>query len=548
MLKSIFKLKERVNNFNNNINLKKEIAYRRIIELGLELVDENGRCPLCEKPWDSKELAQFLKSRLLDSNKAQEEVESIKTDARNLKASVQKYRDYFTNLEFNYGHLKLETFKNEINKITDNYNDFIKKLEYPLENQISDDESVTALLISNYIEDLIVRIKDEVNSLKDEVSQEFEAWDILTKLEVHLGQYESYISEFIRAEKVFNLSRLILEHFENARNSILNDMFEKINSNFVNFYKELHGEDEKDFKSSLIPDEAKVVFEVDFYNKGMFHPGAVHSEGHQDSMGICLFLSINRFLAENRLNIIVLDDVVMSVDANHRRNFCKLIKSFPNTQFIITTHDRVWAKQLRSEGIVKSENMIEFKWWSIETGPTIGTNVNLWREIENDLNNNDVPLASWKLRRNGECFLNDVCDMFKAKIVFKGDGNWDFGDYLKASIEQYKKIISCAKSSASSWNDRDKLEEIKEIDKKFTDAVERTQYNQWAINTSIHFNHWADLQPNDFKPVVNAFNELFDLFICKNCGYIPQLILADMKWEIITCPCKKFLWNLKEKQ
>jgi hypothetical protein len=244
----------------------------------------------------------------------------------------------------------------------------------------------------------------------------------------------------------------------------------------------------------------------------------------------------------------VLDDVVMSVDANHRRNFCKLIKSFPNTQFIITTHDRVWAKQLRSEGIVKSENMIEFKWWSIETGPTIGTNVNLWREIENDLNNNDVPLASWKLRRNGECFLNDVCDMFKAKIVFKGDGNWDFGDYLKASIEQYKKIISCAKSSASSWNDRDKLEEIKEIDKKFTDAVERTQYNQWAINTSIHFNHWADLQPNDFKPVVNAFNELFDLFICKNCGYIPQLILADMKWEIITCPCKKFLWNLKEKQ
>ena len=44
----------------------------------------------------------------------------------------------------------------------------------------------------------------------------------------------------------------------------------------------------------------------------------------------------------NRFTIALLDDVVMSVDAGHRYRFCKLLKThFPDTQFVITTHDRL---------------------------------------------------------------------------------------------------------------------------------------------------------------------------------------------------------------
>ena len=54
-----------------------------------------------------------------------------------------------------------------------------------------------------------------------------------------------------------------------------------------------------------------------------------------------------------QVQITVLDDVVTSVDTNHRRQFCKLLKdAFPDVQFIITTHDEVWARQMQSSGLV----------------------------------------------------------------------------------------------------------------------------------------------------------------------------------------------------
>jgi len=548
ILKKIFNIKEKITEIKKNIDIKKEIAYRNLIELGLNLIDDKDSCPLCEKYWDSQELIKFLNKRLLDSEERKKQLDNIELDAKNLIILTQKFRDSYSNLESNYKSLKLGTYDNEISAMINEFKNFIEILSEPIENQIDEKIGIINLISSNDCEDLIEKIKNEIIDIKYEVSPELSSWDILTKLQVYLDQYKSYIKKFEKAEKVFIQSKLSLSYFENARDNILDDMFDKINSNFVNFYKELHGEDEKDFKSSLVPDEAKLVFDVDFYKRGMFHPGAVHSEGHQDSMGVCLFLSLHTFLAEDKLGIIVLDDVVMSIDAKHRRNFCELLlKNFPRTQFIITTHDRVWAKQLRTEGVVKNKNMIEFKWWSIETGPSTGTGDDFWHEVEVDLNNDYVSIAAGKLRRNGECFLSDVCDLFKAKVVFKSDGNWEFGDYLKASITQYKSLIKCAKVAANSWGFKEKLEELKELDKKFTEIIEKFKYEQWAINLNIHYNEWSDFQSNDFKPVVNAFHELFDLFICKECGNIPQLFLSNMRWEIIKCPCGSFSWNLKEK-
>ena len=54
--------------------------------------------------------------------------------------------------------------------------------------------------------------------------------------------------------------------------------------------------------------------EVGFYGRGTFPPHAFHSEGHQDSMGLCLYLALAERLTEGLIDLIILDDVVMSVD------------------------------------------------------------------------------------------------------------------------------------------------------------------------------------------------------------------------------------------
>ena len=44
--------------------------------------------------------------------------------------------------------------------------------------------------------------------------------------------------------------------------------------------------------SALTPSEGKLDFDVNFYERGLFPPAAFHSEGHQDSMGVCLYLAL----------------------------------------------------------------------------------------------------------------------------------------------------------------------------------------------------------------------------------------------------------------
>jgi hypothetical protein len=51
----------------------------------------------------------------------------------------------------------------------------------------------------------------------------------------------------------------------------------------------INEDDEVKFTAKLTPSEGKLDFDVNFYERGLFPPGAYHSEGHQDGMGVCLW-------------------------------------------------------------------------------------------------------------------------------------------------------------------------------------------------------------------------------------------------------------------
>src|SRR4029077_13693791 len=126
----------------------------------------------------------------------------------------------------------------------------------------------------------------------------------------------------------------------------LNALYEEVQQDFSTFYRALNGPDESKFTAKLTPATGSLGFDVNFYGRGLYPPAAYHSEGHQDGMGVCLYLALMKRLFGARFQFSLLGDVVMSVDSGHRYQFCKLLKvQFPDTQFIITTHDRVWAAQ-----------------------------------------------------------------------------------------------------------------------------------------------------------------------------------------------------------
>jgi hypothetical protein len=90
-----------------------------------------------------------------------------------------------------------------------------------------------------------------------------------------------------------------------------------------------------------------------------------------------------------------LKPVVMSVDAGHRYQFCKFLKAhFPDTQFVITTHDRLWAEQMNAAGLVTGKTSISFHSWTIDTGPLVESNVEIWQEIATALGKGKVEAAA----------------------------------------------------------------------------------------------------------------------------------------------------------
>ena len=110
-----------------------------------------------------------------------------------------------------------------------------------------------------------------------------------------------------------------------SRDEILGDLYNGIRDRFVELYRDLHQEDEGNFEATLQLSEASLDFEVDFHGRGTHPPHALHSEGHQDSMGVCLFLALSEKLTHGEISLIVLDDVVMSVDKSHRRKLCGVL-------------------------------------------------------------------------------------------------------------------------------------------------------------------------------------------------------------------------------
>ena len=72
-------------------------------------------------------------------------------------------------------------------------------------------------------------------------------------------------------------------------------------------------------------------------------PQAYYSESHLDTLGICVFLALSKhFVTED--TIIILDDVLTSVDGPHLELFMNLLHAeAPKfNQLIVTTHYRPW--------------------------------------------------------------------------------------------------------------------------------------------------------------------------------------------------------------
>jgi hypothetical protein len=263
-------------------------------------------------------------------------------------------------------------------------------------------------------------------------------------------------------------------------------------------------------------------------------------------MGLCLFLALMDKLADKKVGFSILDDVVMSVDSDHRRPVCDLLaEKFSKKQFFITTHDKAWARQLLKTGVVKKENLLSFRGWTVELGPR-WRQEDLWTDISKAIEDDNIPAAAAGLRRELEEMFDEICVSLVAPVPYSGEAKHDRGELGSAAIGQFGKLFGKAKQSAQQWGLTDKLSEIVARENAFDEAKKVANIDDWIINETVHYNGWLQASKQDFRPVFEAFKALRDAFKCARCDNF--LYIEPRKDPgSVRCLCTSIQWNLMPK-
>lgn len=516
-------------------------------ESGLQLVD-SGKCPFCENTWDEADLRKLVQNKVRElsgiktlKKDVDDQIQKMKVHWRGLKAEVETYAKKSTN-EPNLKSTDLDSIKNMLAELIDKEDaspDYLK------------DEAGRADTSGLNVEKAAIEVQlnllvGEVGKLPEKSNEE-KSKEFLVICQERLDNYRASKKKYEYQLKKSTLAETMLGTFNEVSESHLNGLYGEVEKDFSNFYRIVNHDDEAKFAGNLTAQKGSLNFEVDFYDRGKFPPAAYHSEGHQDGMGLCLYLALMKKIMGSNFTLAILDDVLMSVDSDHKKSFCKLLKQeFPGTQFIITTHDKYWQKQMVTEGLIGHSTTLHFKNWSVDTGPSVWDEKDSWQEIDELIGKENIPGASGTLRRFLEFFMDEMSVRLSASIPRSASGDHDLGELLTGATSRYGDLLNKSITSARSWGSRELEDKLKAEKSQLDERLKKTRSEMWGMNATVHFNSWADMGKSDFTDIRNAYFELVQLFKC-TCNTLIHVIPAKGSSETMKCDCGLRTYNLVRK-
>jgi hypothetical protein len=103
-----------------------------------------------------------------------------------------------------------------------------------------------------------------------------------------------------------------------------------------------------------------------------------------------------------------------------------------------------------------------------------------------------------------------------------------------------------AADAAQSWGNTAAKETATTRKALLSSSSAAMSVEQWAVNKAVHYNEWANFGKKDFEPVVSAFRELLECFLCEKCKswlYVTPRTVPDS----LRCGCNAISMNLKLK-
>ena len=185
--------------------------------------------------------------------------------------------------------------------------------------------------------------------------------------------------------------------------------------------------------------------------------------------------------------------------------------------------------------------------WTIDTGPLVESNEEIWEEIDAALAKGKVEVAAAALRHHLEYVSRHLADQLGASPQFRTDGDYELGELLPGVLTRMKKLLGKAAEASQSWGNNAEKDLAAERKGSLSASIGAMNVEQWAVNKAVHYNGWANFGRKDFEPVVAAFKELLGRFRCDTCESWVYVTPKRGGPESLRCDCKSISLNLKQK-
>ena len=369
--------------------------------------------------------------------------------------------------------------------------------------------------------------------------------DLLSRLELALKEMRETEAEVKRAQTQLRAATTVRDVLERERKAAVQRLFNRIAGDVERLYRALHAfheenEDEPAYGGIRIDVRPAVqgsaTLRSDFFEKKATDPRAYYSDAHLDTLGIAIFLALRRWYREcfPSFDLIILDDVLTSIDSAHAEHLAELLlREFFDYQILITTHDRIWFEHLKDIqarcGV--SQNFINkvIHKWTIAGGPDLREPRDEFESLRDELLEHGTAkeIASMAGRLL-EHVLQEMRYSLRLRVPAKPGESYEIGDLWPAFYSEVRKnypgLYDAARSTLDSLN------------------------VNWTLRNWIgaHFNAWASNVARE-KAVSfgNCVIRLFEAAYCDSCRRFVKPSSTPLGQ--IACQCGSKLYSAKGK-
>ncbi|WP_296846676.1 DUF2813 domain-containing protein [uncultured Methanobrevibacter sp.] len=396
------------------------------------ILNENpDKCPICQNNINPTEITDYIQLK-------KEELSENTNTLQNWRNNYKEFSEKLKNLNY-----KLTSIKN---RIDDN------EFELHLDELIFDLDNLAnfKLKVSEIDKKALINLNNNFLSIKDNIKREYEklndAENIAELNNVYevifnLNEKKNIENELEILEKQFNLAEKTYSSFKNKKQEEVDRIIKDIQELVTKYYNFIHKDESFNSPHINAPKSTRITIDLTF-NNITADPRSYSSEGHLDSLGLCIFLAFAKMF--NKYDFLILDDIISTVDLSHKERIIKLLfNEFRDYKFIITTHNKLWFRQVKNFAqkykINGSFIFAEIRTLDEQTGPVLSINMFSKEVIENHLQNGDTFAAGNSIRRYLESVFEKICKENQIPVPLKD--HLMVNDYYEAITSFFEEMF-----------------------------------------------------------------------------------------------------------